>query len=477
MRKPIYLVLITILIMLSFTPASAAVPNSYLSTVNVTNVSDVDAAIDMVFYDKNGVVKATITEDVAAYETKWFSSFTGLASGFDGSMVISSNVPLASMSMLSGLDSSKNSKNYASFIGTSAGSSTVFLPLLMKNNYGYSTYFYVQNTSGSPVNVNVEYSDGTNATITGLAPNASKKIDNRTESHPAKDFSATLVATGEIAVAVVEYSDGSKGEQLYAYSGFSSGSTNPVFAMVNENNYGYWTSVNIQNMGDEATTVTLSYAPSEAGKACTETQTIPAGAKRDFATYAFAFDPTIYPHTLTTNCALYSRFIGGAVVTQNSANQDLVGIVNQINMGNDPNKGGALMSLNPSTASDTVVYPYIRQWVGRQQWWSSTTIINVSGSPIEANDIECRLVGTDNSGDVDLVLSNPKRLVDGGAWLHQFYKDRAPLGNGFQGGAVCTTKSGKEIVGAANILADGTGMLIDSLAVYEGINPGITLVD
>lgn len=472
MRRFVFLTLIMVLALFSIQSATAAVPASYSSSVNVTNVSTTDGNISLEFYNSDGSSAATINETISGYETKWISTFTGLSSGFDGSLVISSDVPLASMSMLSGKDGSGTTKNYASYVGTSAGSSPVYLPLLMANNYGYSTYFYVQNTTTSPVNVTINYSDGTTNSITNLAPNASKKIDNRSETHSVKDFSAVLTATGDIAVAVVEYSDGSKGEQLYAYSGFSSGSPNPIFPMVNENNYGYWTSVNIQNMGTQPTTVTVSYSPSEAGTACTETQTIPAGEKRDFATYAFAFDPSIYPHSITTDCALNEKFIGAAVVTANSANQNLVGIVNQINMDNDPNKGGALGSLSPLSATDTVVYPYVRQWVGSQQWWSSFTLINVSGSSIAAGDIECRIKGQDSTGPVDKVISNPTSLPDGGAWIQQFFrKPIGPMNDGFEGGAVCTTTSGKAIVGASNILADGAGIQIDSLAVFEGVNP------
>ena len=75
-----------------------------------------------------------------------------------------------------------------------------------------------------------------------------------------------------------------------------------------------------------------------------ETQTIPAGEKRDFATYAFAFDPTDdYAYSLTTDCIMSEKFIGIGVVTGNTAGQDLVGINNQINNTDDPNKGAALM--------------------------------------------------------------------------------------------------------------------------------------
>ncbi len=472
MRKITFLAVIIVMLAIAVVPVAAQIPASYSSTVNVTNLSNSAGTIYLDFYRSDGTKAAQISQSIAAYETKWIQSFAGLATGFNGGLVISSSVPLASMSMLTGKNSAGTPVNYASYVGTSTGSGVVYLPLLMKSNYGYSTYFYVQNTSDAAVNVTINYSDGTSRTITNLKPSASVKIDNRLEAHSAKSFSAKLTSSGgDITAAAVEYSDGQQGDQLYAYGGFSTGTTKPIFPMVNENNYGYWTSVNIQNMGASPTTVTVRYSPSAAGVACTETQTIPAGQKRDFATYAFAFSASLSPTPVTTNCARYEKFIGGAAVITNSNNQPLVGIVNQINTNEDPNKGGALMSLNPTTASDTVVFPYVRQWDGTQQWFSSWTIINVSGTSIAAGDIRCHVVGTDSGGAVNTYITNPTSIVNGGAWLKQFYKNYAPLNNGFVGGAVCTTTSGKHIVGAANILAANAGIAIDSLAVYEGITP------
>jgi len=473
MRKISIIAILLLMIMVPFFQVSAQVPTSFKSTVNLTNTSAEDGTIQLTFYNSNGSIAAQIDDVITGYETKWITTFEGLESGFDGSLVVSSSVSLASMSVIKGENSTGNTLNYASFIGATEGSNTVFLPLLMSENYGYSSYFYVQNTSENPVDVDISYSDGTtNNTIRDLAPSASVKIDNRTdEMHSELSFTAVLNATGSIAVAAVEYSNGQLGDQLYAYSGFPSGSTNPIFPMINENNYGYWTSANIQNIGTEETTVTITYTPTVAGTTCTETQTIPPGQKRDFATYAFVYDPSLYPYPVTTNCDRYAKFVGGGVVTENTANQPLVGIDNQINNSNDPNKGAALMSLNPDTASDTVVFPYVRQWDGSQQWWSSWTVINVSGETIAAGEIECRVVGSDLSGAVDTVISNPNSLADGEGWLKQFYNGFPPLSNGFVGGAVCATTSGRSIVGQANILAANAGIAIDSLAVFEGITP------
>jgi len=469
MKKFAILVVTLIMLAIPLQPVKAAYPSSYSSTVNVTNTTSGDGVISLTFYNSAGVAVYSFDEDIAGYETKYITSFGELSSSFDGSLVISSSVALASLSMLQGKNSVGSVMNYASYIGTSIGSADVYLPLLMKNNYGYNTYFYVQNTSGSPIDVDITYTDGTsNTTIRGLASSAAVKIDNRLESHSTLSFSAHLVVTGgTVAVAVVEYSSGDQGDQLYAYSGFPSGSVEPIFPMINENNYGYWTSANIQNTGEQSTTVTVTYMPTQAGTLCTETQTIPAHGKRDFATYAFAWDPKLYTYSVSTNCARYQKFIGTAVVTANSNNQPLVGIVNQINNADDPNKGAALMSLNPDNGTDTVVFPNIQQWVGSQQWWTSWNIINVSDSNIAAGEIVC----TVSDSGTSRVFTNPTSLADGKGWLQQFYRSGTPLPNGFIGGAVCTTTTGAKIVGSANILAANAGIAIDSLAVYEGINP------
>jgi len=236
-------------------------------------------------------------------------------------MVVSADVSVASASMVIGEDSLGDPMNYASYVGVSAGSPTVYLPLLMDSNYGFSTYFAVQNTSSNPVDVAISYTDGLSNSIVGLQPGASVTIDNQGEAHTQAVFAATLTATGgDIAVAVVEWGDGSYGKPLYAYNGFSNGSTNPVFVMVNENNYDYWTSLQVQNIGTVATTVTLQYTPTSGGTACTETLTINPGEMEVFGTYAFVFTP----QTPGSTCVMGETFIGVASVLTNSASQNLV---------------------------------------------------------------------------------------------------------------------------------------------------------
>lgn len=467
MRKLLYLSIILAMLFLAVPPVQAQPPAKYETQINVTNVSNVQGTITLRFFRLNGTELTPLVRTIKAYETLYFQSFSGVTN-FDGSMVIESDVPLASMGMLIGKNSANAPIGYAGYIGTSMGSNTVYLPLLMKQNYGYSTYFYIQNTTGSAINATVTYSNGKVTNIAEIKPYASFKIDNRTVSDLPKDFSGVVTASGPVAVAVVEYNEGT-GNQLYSYNGFNAGTTNPVFPIVNENNYGYWTGIALQNMGAVPTNVTVKYTPTVAGTSCTETITIPAMEKRVFAQYAFAFPQDWAPYNVTSNCVYGQRFIGSAVVTANSAGQNLVGIVNQINISNDPNKGAALMSQNSADASNTVVFPNIQQWVGAWHWWTGMTVINVSGASIAKGDIVCTIKGTGPGGAVTKTLTNPKALTNNEGWLHEFYAD-STMPNGFIGGAICTT-SGREIVGMVNILAHAAGISVDSLAVYEGINP------
>jgi len=293
MKKVLFFSVLILLVFSTFQPVSAQIPASYQSTVIVTNVTNGEGNIFFDFFDSNGEkLDSKYSDTIGAFETKTITTFGALSKGFSGSSRISSDVPLATMSTIQGKNSSSTTINYAGYIGTTIGSDKVYLPLLMKDNYGYNSYFFIQNIENEAVTVEITYSDGTNRTET-ILPQASMKIDNRLETHNALHFSATLTVTepvgGRITAAVVEYSTGQQGNQLYAYGGFIEGSTKPIFPMINENNYGYWTSANIQNIGVAETVVTVEFTPTEAGKRCTETQTIPPGEKRDFATYAFAW--------------------------------------------------------------------------------------------------------------------------------------------------------------------------------------------
>ena len=465
MRKFLIILLVPILAGMMVVSVSAQGPSSYESTVSVTNVSDTTGTITLTFYNPDGSTAGEQTESIDPLETLYFETFP-VSSGFEGSMVISSSVPLASSSTIIGSDTSI--MNYASYVGVSAGASDLYIPLLMKENYGFNTYFSVQNTGSADVDVSITYSDSTSADITDLAPGAAEIIDNQSETHSEQKFSAILEADGPIAVAVVQWSDGSYGEDLYSYNGYPSiqGTEFPVIPMVNQNNYGFWTSIPIQNLGTVDTTVTLTYYPTKEGAQCSETLLVPAGGLAEFGAYAFVFPD----QTPGCDCAFGETFVGNAVVTENTAGQPLIGLSNQsTTILEGYQKAGALMATNSTLATSTVVFPEAYQWFGADNWWSSITIVNTSGSELPIGDVSCRGIGQAEGSPVDISWSNTDAIADQEGWIIDMYWDWGPMPEGFMGGIICESTSG-EILGTVNNLGHTAPDLLDFYTLYEGIS-------
>lgn len=422
-------------------PAYAA-GYTYFSGFQVQNLEASPATVTINFIDGTGAVKFSLPDTIDANGSKnYYPLPSQLQAGFNGSVVISSNTRLASVVNIQATNPVPVS---ASYVGASSGSTSVQLPLLMKGNSGYNTWYSVQNVGSSATNLSVVYSDGTTASATNVPPSASFVFKQVDESHPnLKVFSAVVTSsTSPIAATVVE--EGT--DTVFAYSGFNSGSKAPVMPLINTNNVGYQTGVQIQNLSGTSTNVTLSYMPAQAGKACTETQTIAAGQSATFALYPFA---GVSKSFITTTC-VKEKFIGSAKVTANSGNSDLVAVVNQFKSAS----GEAYGAFDPNTATAGVVMPLIMDRRGNAgQYWTGISIMNVGTSAV---DITCTFTNT--SYTVTQTVQPDASLVD----LQQ-----GKIASNYAGSGTCTTSSGK-IVGIVNELSQR--LPGDNLLVYEAIS-------
>jgi hypothetical protein len=413
---------------------------TYQSSINLQNLENAVAHITVHYYlpdgseDPNSPVGDTIT----ALGSKVYFPIPTEA-GFSGSVVIESDTLLASISNIIG----GNYKAAAAYVGSSNGGTPVLLPLLMKGNGGYNTWFNVQNAGGDTANVSVAYSDGGSASAS-IAPGAAKTFDQAAETHTKTVFSAKVTSDQPIAATVLEENPGI----MFAYSGFITTSTNPVMPLVNEYNAGYRTGITIQNSGDTATNVTVSYTPSGAGTACTETQNIPAGENKTFAYDAFTDGSN-------STCVALAKFVGSGKVTTNSANQPLNAIVNQLKSGVN---GEAYGAFDPSTATGTVVLPLIMNANGG--YWTSINLMNVGQ---ETTDVTCTFTAYGN-----LVLPTPTATLDpneGVSFLQNALDEFGPSTK-YVGSATCTASS--NIIAVVNEV--GPLSTADQLMVYEGFN-------
>lgn len=448
--------LILILLAFALVPAAMAYPSSYDSSIQVQNLSDSSpATIELTFYNQDGTIDTQVTDTVGAGRSNTYFPIQA-SSGFNGSVVISSDQSIAAIVNVV----ADNITFGASYGGFDTGAQSVSLPLIMKNNSGFSTWFNVQNTdTANDTTVTVNYAGTACSETKTVKAGSAQTFDQSTNSCLPGTYVGAATATaapgGSIVATAVEVGD----TTLFAYNGFAAGgANNPVVPLVNANNSGYITGIQIQNVGNTDTSVTITYTPAGAGNgtACFETKNVPDGESRTFALYAFTF--TGDPQPGTDNCAQNARFVGSASVTTNSTSQPLVGIVNQLNLG--ASKGSSYNAFNPTTATGTVVMPLIMD--RNSGFYTGINVMNVGAVN---TSVTCNYISTDGTFSKSYTSS---MLTPGAAFnqIHATYD--FPLKDKFVGSGTCTANAANgKIVAQVNELGSTSG---DTLFTYEGFN-------
>ena len=129
---------------------------TYDTGFQVQNLGTAQANITVTYYNQDGSVAASVADTIAAGGSKTYYPLTAVPDGFNGSVVITSDQPVAAIANELG-----NAGAYgASYAGFSAGATEVNLPLVMRNNGGFNTWFNVQNAGTADANVTVAYTPG-----------------------------------------------------------------------------------------------------------------------------------------------------------------------------------------------------------------------------------------------------------------------------------------------------------------------------
>lgn len=444
-------------LVLGAVPASTqAAASTFQTTMNIQNLSSSSANVQISFYaNGNGTSSASVSYTIAANAKQTINTLPdALTAGFSGSAVVSSDQKVAATVNVVG------DSNFAygdAYVGFNGGSTTVALPLLFKTYYNYNTFFNVQNTSSTAANVTVTYSGGglsSSVTETASIPaGSSARFDQKTNTKLPDKFNGSAVVTSDQPVAAAVVQNGP--DTILAYGGFLNTQVAkfPVAPIVQENNYGYWTSLNVQNTSDTATTVTVTYTPSQGGTACTETQTIQPKTTNYFGNYSLASDGGTVPTNVgfSTTCTRgESKWVGGAVVTTNSANADLSIIVNQLN--GKAAKGGSYSAFNPDLATSTVVFPIIQD-----RYYKYFTGISVYNAGSTSTNITCTY---ENSSYKDTAT-----LAPGAVFTAQ---QEGKIASSYNGSGTCTADNSGKIVGVLNQVS--TAAATDAFFVSEAIN-------
>lgn len=427
------IVIISLAVILVLTFAFAGKPNTvysqgfglaWESSFQVQNLGTADASILMYYYDQNGNLATMDTDpDTGSAYANPDSDTVGVgesntyypihaASGFNGSVVVSSSEPIA---VISQVMVTTGAKSYGSYVGFQQGATTIYFPILQKNN-GTSkntSTFNVQNTGSTAVDYTIHfvpapgggYATPADITETGVAVGASKSYN--LEDRP--EFSAMAKWVGSATVTVVDTANDSiagvanmiakqyepNAYQLSTYNAFTGGSTTVVLPLIQENNSGNRTSINCQNIHPSTTTeVTVTYTP-ETGSAAKTPQVISGVDPNEAAIVVQDYQGT-------------TKFVGSAVVTSNPA----VPMVCVVNI-QKPSvaRASSYEGFDPASATDKVVLPLIQSRNGNAtKGWAYTTI-NLATGDGAAHAVTCNFVPGEGFGDPTDQSGNAASLV------------------------------------------------------------------
>jgi hypothetical protein len=267
-----------------------------------------------------------------------------------------------------------------SYVGTSAGAASAFLPNITRRFFGFDTPFVIQNLGTAQTTATATFVsfDGTAPTVTSIRNidvGRSQAIDPNFEPGlvDGKQYAVTVTAAQPISVIVNTHDDLSGGPNPKAYSldGFPTGSGGATlygaYAAKNADGIGRVSTIVVQNMGTTAATPSISFTPMGGGIATSFTlaSIAPNGSK--------VFDPrytngdTTQPFCTGTGTGCLAD--GEYSFTVTAAGAALAG---QVNVISTSTAMGYAMTATPSA---TRYLPNVTRTLGGTSGWTTPVIV------------------------------------------------------------------------------------------------------
>lgn len=431
------------------------------SSIQVLNLSDTEAATIMItYYNQDGTVAVSVSDTVQPGQSNTYYPIHA-PDRFNGSVVISSDKPVA---VVSNLVVNTPQKGLGSYIGFQKGAPVIYFPLVMKGNAYNTTMFNIQNTGDTDADITIHFTPEAGSSyptvpdiIDTIKPGAAKTYDLSTLSQ----FSGITKWVGSVTVSVADAANDSiagvattvnqrypSAYQLYTYNAFTKGSTTVILPLIQENNNGNRTSVNCQNISSStSTTVTVTYIP-ESGYGAKPTE-----IKTNVPPYGVAVFLQDYQGT--------TKWVGSARVTSDPA-VPLVCVVHQQRPAYG--YGSAYEGFDPASATDTVVLPLIQSRNGNPTTGWVYTSINLATADGQPHEITCDFKPAPG-------FTDPPSVTKTGASVVFLQNDVYGNGAKFIGGAVCKTSDGAGLFAIVNQTRQNPPVLPrDVFATYNGFN-------
>lgn len=322
---------------------------TYASGIACTNLSTTEAATILIqFIDADSAnVALTYVDPIPVPiggSRNYFTPVTppGLAEGFVGSAVVSSNVPLACNVNTQVVSGGVGSAANPARVGTSAGvdgastNNRLFAPQVLKSFFGYNSYIAVQNAeSNKSINVTVDYTDRFGvaygaASETVAIPALSTHIFYQASNADLPTGflgGATIDAGSDKMAAVVNfYNSGANAQtaHFHSYNAFPAGGAKLFVPRFVRNFYGFNSGMSVQNVGGSSTSVTVTYT--FGGSTYIDT----SGPIAPGATYA-PYAPSIVALNPVDSLGVGART--GSAVIEAAPGGSVVAIINEDNRG------------------------------------------------------------------------------------------------------------------------------------------------
>lgn len=406
MKKVLVVLSLTIISAILLTGAvTAALPGTgWWTFYQVQNIGTGDGTLTMQAYDS---ASTTVYDsdsfvfspgEALAYHPGLAPTYPGgdrigftsdLPGGFEGSVVLSSSVPVVAIAQLGNNTSGSvgaggKASSFYQGVGAEFTDTQINFPTVKHNFWGQTTTFYVQ-AAGSEADVTITYTMGDSSTYTDTAViNANQMVmfDPLAAGIPAGNTQASLGSasvvstTGEIAGVVVEAPHtGSPAAFVLAARGLTAADTDTVLIAPTIKNdfYGGTTGFSVQNTGTADAnvvielTVTNAEDPALIGNVYTDSEVIPAGGSTVFS-----------PPRNNLGGMPAGTFAAAVVESVDDANHDpqlLAGTVNETN-----NMGKAVYAAFAKASATTEVgLPMVKE-----MFFNNTTgvaVVNVGDAP------------------------------------------------------------------------------------------------
>ncbi len=386
---------------------------SVYTSYQVVNLSTGTANVTVTYYDQSGAAQSyqkqfqlTAGGSLAVQQSMESSLTCSKCSA-----VILADQPIAAIAnqQLGDANSQSSYPPFSSYDAASAGATSVTVPVVMYNWYGYYTEMFIQNVGDvAAKNISISYKPttlaGTNSAtcttgatgqtdtvadnVTPLNQYASKTMSNFNEPKLAAPAvtncaaytgrflgAATITSDQPIVVVVNQVVQ----DKLFTYNGFTAAGTTLLGPAYMRNWYGYYTSITIANPGATNATLTLTYTPAAGSNPTavvkTTTRVVPAG--KSITLYEGAGTDAVRSDLVATypNNDNTKRFFGTIKV---EATQPVVAVVNQESTSAAGGQAGSYNAMLTSEGTAKINAPYIvSNFYG---YYSSLTIMTVDGT-------------------------------------------------------------------------------------------------